>query len=257
MFQYRRINRKVMGQKKYNERHAMQMPPLSEGILIKRYKRFLADVDFNGVMETVHCPNPGAMIGLQTPGSKVWCSTSANPNRKLKKTLELIEADGVMVGINTNLPNKLVLEALQEKRIPAFAGFPHITPEFTYEKGTRLDFHIANDDGDHMFIEVKNVHLARPDGPNPDAIEFPDSVTARGAKHLNTLAEIASAGGRAAMLYIIQRGDGDVFTLADDIDPAYAEAYINAKSQGVEMHAWRCHISPNQINVISPMTIRF
>lgn len=235
----------------------MQLPELTEGLLVKRYKRFLADVDFGGTVETVHCPNPGAMTGLKAPGLKVWCSTSDNPNRKLKKTLELVEADGVLVGINTNLPNKLVMEALTNKVIPAFAPYPVITPEFTYTKGTRFDFRVEAADGKAMMIEVKNVHLARPDGPNPAAMEFPDSVTARGAKHLRSLAEIARKGDPAAMLYVIQRGDGDHFTLADDIDPAYAEAYIDARNAGVQMHAWRCDITTRAITISAPVPIQY
>lgn len=235
----------------------MLMPPLTKGILIKRYKRFLADIDFGGEVETVHCPNPGAMTRLKDSGIEVWCSTSSNPNRKLKKTLEMVKAHGVMVGINTNLPNKLVLEALQNKTIPAFADFSHITPEFTYQKGTRFDFKIEDDKGQSMMIEVKNTHLARPDGPNPNSVEFPDSVTARGAKHLKTLAEIAEQGERAAMFYVIQRGDGEYFTLADDIDPGYAEAYKHARDAGVEMHAWRCEVSPKAITITEPVAIRY
>ena len=244
----------------------MQWPELTEGVLIKRYKRFLADIDFNGQVETVHCPNPGAMIGLKTPGMRVWCSTSDNPNRKLKKTLELIEADGTLVGINTNLPNKLTHEALSHGVIPAFADYPIITPEFTYEKGTRFDFKLEQEDGDALMspalmppalmLEVKNVHLARPDGPHPGAMEFPDSVTARGAKHLNILAEIARSGGKAAMLYVIQRGDGEYFTLAEDIDPNYAKAFKAAEQAGVAIHAWQCHIDLNNIEISSELPIR-
>ena len=236
----------------------MQWPELTEGVLIKRYKRFLADIDFNGQVETVHCPNPGAMTGLKTPGMRVWCSTSDNPNRKLKKTLEMIEADGTLVGINTNLPNKLTHEALTNQVIPAFADYPVITPEFTYEKGTRFDFKLATeDDASPLMLEVKNVHLARPDGPNPEAMEFPDSVTARGAKHLNILAEIARSGGNAAMLYVIQRGDGEYFTLADDIDPNYAEAFITARQAGVAIHAWQCHIDLNTIEISTELPVRY
>ena len=236
----------------------MHWPELTEGVLIKRYKRFLADIDFNGQVETVHCPNPGAMTGLKTPGMRVWCSTSDNPNRKLKKTLEVIEADGTLVGINTNLPNKLTHEALINQVIPAFADYPLITPEFTYEKGTRFDFKLATeDDAPSLMLEVKNVHLARPDGPNPEAMEFPDSVTTRGTKHLNILAEIARSGGKAAMLYVIQRGDGEYFTLADDIDPNYAEAFIAARKAGVAIHAWQCHIDLNTIKISTELQVRY
>jgi sugar fermentation stimulation protein A len=233
----------------------MKWPALTEGVLIKRYKRFLADVDFDGVVETVHCPNPGAMTGLKDPGMRVWCSTSDNPNRKLKKTLELIKVDHTLVGINTNLPNKLAHEALGAGHIPRFADWPEITPEYTYQKGTRFDFKLSRDDGDDMMVEVKNVHLARPDGPNPGAMEFPDSVTARGAKHLNILAKIAADGGKAAMLYVIQRGDGDRFTLAADIDPVYAEAFRQAQEAGVVIEAWQCAITLDEIKISTPLPV--
>lgn len=234
----------------------MLLPELTKGILVKRYKRFLADVDFNGVVETVHCPNPGAMTGLKDAGIDVWCSTSDNPARKLKKTLELVEAGGVLVGINTNIPNKLALEALKEGIVPAFKAFSEITPEFTYSKGTRFDFRLRNPvSGEILYLEVKNVHLARPDGPNPGAMEFPDSITMRGAKHLRVLADIARNGEKAAMLYVIQRGDGDRFTLAADIDPVYAEAFEDASNAGVHMEAWRCNISTQEIKISEAVPI--
>ena len=234
----------------------MQLPELTKGILVKRYKRFLADVDFNGVVETVHCPNPGAMTGLKDAGMDVWCSTSDNPARKLRKTLELVRADGVLVGINTNIPNKLAMEALQEGLVPVFRPYSEISPEFTYSKGTRFDFRLRNPEtGESLYLEVKNVHLARPDGPNPGAMEFPDSVTSRGAKHLRVLADIARNGEKAAMLYVIQREDGDRFTLADDIDPVYAEAFMNARDAGVHMEAWRCNISTREIKISGAVPI--
>lgn len=234
----------------------MKLPPLVEGRLVQRYKRFLADVDFGGEVETTHCPNPGAMTGLKQPGMRVWCSVSPNKNRKLPKTLELVEADGIMVGINTNLPNRLVHEALKEGLIPRFRPWPVIEPESTYEKGTRFDFKLScPDTGGHLYLEVKNVHLNRTDGPNPGASEFPDSVTARGAKHLRKLAEIAEAGGNAAMLYVIQRDDGDRFALAADIDPVYAQAFEYARNAGVMMEAWSCSVSPQRISISKPVRI--
>ena len=235
----------------------MKMPPLTQGVLVKRYKRFLADIDFGGSIQTVHCPNPGAMTGLKEAGSRVWCSTSDNPNRKLQKTLEIVEADGVMVGINTNLPNKLVHEALAEGTLSPFANYPIINPEFTYSKGVRFDFRLANHKDEALMLEVKNVHLVRPDAPNPRLAEFPDSVTTRGAKHLDTLAEIATRGQKAAMLYIIQRSDIAGFTLADDIDPAYAKSFLKAQKAGVAMHAWQCHISANEIKITKPVAINY
>jgi sugar fermentation stimulation protein A len=235
----------------------MKLPPLTEGILIKRYKRFLADIDFGSGIETVHCPNPGAMTGLKDGGMRVWCSTSDNPDRKLKKTLEIVEAGGVMVGINTNRPNKLVHEALSDGTLTPFTDFPVITPEFTYTKGTRFDFMIAGEADKTMMLEVKNVHLKRDHGPNAGMAEFPDSVTARGTKHLNILAEIAKSGERAAMLYVIQRGDVSAFTLADDIDPVYAEAFLKARDAGVAIHAWQCHIDTNEIRIVKSVRVDY
>ena len=234
----------------------MDLPPLTEGRLIKRYKRFLADVDFGGAVETVHCPNPGAMTGLAVPGSRVWCSTSPNAKRKLPKTLELVEADGGLVGVNTNRPNSLAREALEAGVIPAFAPWPVVEAEAMYGKGTRFDFKLSSPDGDStLFLEVKNVHLFRPDGPNPGAAEFPDAVTARGTKHLNKLAEIAESGGNAAMLYVVQRGDGDRFALAADIDPVYSQAFEAARSAGVVIEAWRCSISLETISIAESIPV--
>ena len=234
----------------------MQLANLIEGRLVQRYKRFLADIDFGGDIEVVHCPNPGAMTGLKKTGSRVWCSVSDNPNRKLKKTLEIVEADNLLVGVNTNLPNRLVHEALNNKVIPAFSQWPVIEPEHTYQKGTRFDFRLSNPDtGECLYLEVKNVHLNRPDGPNPGAAEFPDSKTARGAKHLEVLANIAANGQNAAMLYVIQRGDGNRFSIAADIDPLYAERFTHARKAGVMMHAWRCAISTSSITLSEPVPI--
>ena len=235
----------------------MGLPPLTEGRLVRRYKRFLADVDFGaGAVETVHCPNPGAMTGLAIPGGRVWCSTSDNPRRKLPRTLELVEAEGVLVGVNTNRPNGLAGEALRAGRLPGFAPWPVVEPESVYEKGTRFDFRLSRPDGaSSLFLEVKNVHLFRPDGPNPGAAEFPDSVTARGARHLDKLAEIAAGGGRAAMLYVIQRADGDRFALAADIDPVYARAFERARSAGVMMEAWRCSVTLDAITIAEPVPV--
>lgn len=233
----------------------MKLPPLTEGVLVKRYKRFLADIDFGETIETVHCPNPGAMTGLNQPGIRAFCSSSNNPNRKLKKTLEMVEVDNVMVGLNTNLPNKLVYEALLNGTLTPFLGYPIITPEFTYTKGVRFDFKIGTEFGETMMLEVKNVHLVRPDGPHPGMAEFPDSVTARGAKHLNMLADIARRGEKAAMLYVIQRSDTSAFALADDIDPVYAETFVKAQEAGVEIHAWQCHIDSSEITITKPVTV--
>ncbi len=143
----------------------MKLPPLNEGRLIKRYKRFLADVEFESGIETVHCPNPGAMTGLKDPGLKVWCSVSDNPKRKLKKTLELVEVEGGLVGIHTGRPNAIVEEALMEGHIPELKGWSKIQREFTWRPGTRFDFCLRNNtETPGMLLEIKNVHLVRPMG---------------------------------------------------------------------------------------------
>ncbi len=143
----------------------MDLPQLTEGILIKRYKRFLADVDFGDRIEIVHCPNPGAMTGLKTPGSRVWCSLSDNPKRKLPYTIELIEADHTLVGINTNRPNAIAHEALAHGVIPDFQSYQTIQREYTWKKRTRFDFRLddATDNSPAMLLEIKNVHLRRSD----------------------------------------------------------------------------------------------
>lgn len=230
----------------------MRLENLQQGVLIRRYKRFLADIDFgtSGV-ETVHCPNPGAMTGLNSSGMRVWCSTSTNPARKLPKTLELVEADGSLVGINTNLPNRLMAEALASGKLSQFSSWNHVQPEYSWKPGTRFDFCLKHQPGDAtgLLLEVKNVHLRR-DAGSGGAVgsggglaEFPDSVTSRGAKHLNHLAEAITEGWQAAMVYIIQRGDCDRFALADDIDPVYAEAFAAARHSGVAAYAFGCSIT--------------
>ena len=236
----------------------MLLPPLQKGILLKRYKRFLADIDFNGQVETVHCPNPGAMTGVNSPGMTVWCSSSDNPKRKLPKTLELIEADSTLVGVNTNRPNAIAAEALEAKIIPELADYTSIKREFLWQKGVRFDFRLdAAARIPPMALEVKNAQLRRPQGPNPDAVEFPDAVTARGSKHLLSLIEAKKQGFIAALLFVLQRMDGERFCLADDIDPVYAENLREAHLAGVMIMAWRCQITSHAItlNQAVPITL--
>ncbi len=199
----------------------MDLPPLIEGILIKRYKRFLADVDFGDHIEVTHCPNPGAMTGLKEPGSRVWCSRSDNPKRKLPYTLELIEADNTLVGINTNRPNAIAYEALIEGVIPSFQTYQTFQREYTWKKGTRFDFKLddADDNSPAMLLEIKNVHLRLSDPDHPDTVAFPDSVTERGTKHLQELINAKKDGFRAALLFVVQRADSNRMVIAEDIDP--------------------------------------
>jgi len=221
----------------------MQLPPLEQGRLIKRYKRFLADIDFGDRIETVHCPNPGAMTGLNAPGLKAWCSRSDNPNRKLPLTLELIEADGGLVGINTNRPNAIAHEALEQKQIASLASYQLIRREYQWKKGVRFDFLLdeADDGSPPMLLEIKNVHLRRPE--LPEAVAFPDSVTARGSKHLAELIHAMAEGYRCGLLFVVQRMDGDHMVIAEDIDPLYAQHLRQAYDHGVEIMAWRCNIT--------------
>ena len=219
--------------------------------LLKRYKRFLADVKMpDGSTITVHCPNPGAMLGLDAPGSSAFISDSRNPARKLRYTLEIVEADDTLVGINTNLPNRLAREAIGNGLVPV-SPEAQILAEQKYGENSRIDFLIREPDQPPRYIEVKNVHLLR----QPGLHEFPDCKTARGTKHLGELIRQVEVGNRATMLYIIQRRDGDRFTIAADLDPAYAQAFAEARDAGVEMLALKCHVTPQEIVAAEPVEI--
>ena len=226
----------------------MKFPaPLMTGRLVKRYKRFLADIvlDEDGSEITAHCANPGSMLGLKEPGSKVWVSVSDNPKRKLKHSFEIIEADGALVGINTAYPNKLVEEGLLAGAIPELTGFESLRREVKYGKNSRIDILLEGGAHGTTYVEVKNVHLMRQAG----LAEFPDSVTARGAKHLAELSDMVAEGHRAAMVFLVQRPDCDRLKLADDIDPNYAKAFAAAREAGVEVYAIGCSVTPEAIEV--------
>jgi len=231
----------------------MNLPPLVTGKLIKRYKRFLADVELDsGETITAHVANPGSMMGLSTPGSKVWLSISDNPKRKLKYSWELLEVDGALVGINTMHPNKLGVEAIEDGTIKELQGYGTLRREVKYGKSSRIDILLEDGpDGRPAYVEIKNVHLSR----KPPLAEFPDSVTARGAKHLLELGDMVEAGHRAVMFYLVQRTDCDRFALAREIDPKYAEMLDLARKRGVEVLAYGCSISPNAINVTEPLIL--
>ena len=222
--------------------------PLIQGRLIQRYKRFLADVELDsGEIVTAHCANPGAMLGLKAPGSRVWLSISDNPTRKLRHSWEVVEADfgrgPEYVGINTAHPNAIVAEASADGFFPEFAPWPRLRREVKYGAASRVDILLERDDGPPCYVEVKNVHMMR----KPGLAEFPDSVTARGAKHLGELAAMAAGGARAVMVYLIQM-EAEAFTLAVDIDPAYAAAFARAHAAGVEAIAVTCKVSPEGIS---------
>lgn len=232
--------------------------PLTPGTLIKRYKRFLADVRLgNGDIITAHCANPGAMTGLNMPGLPVLLSRSDNPKRKLKYSWELTQVDDgggpVWVGINTAHPNALVAEAIAAGTLADLAGYDTMRREVRYGKNSRVDILLESDGKPPCYVEVKNVHLMR----RPGLAEFPDSVTARGAKHLAELAAMVEAGNRALMVYLVQRPDAARLSLAADIDPAYARAFADAQARGVEAMAIGCTITPDEIIAQNMIPIEF
>jgi sugar fermentation stimulation protein A len=225
--------------------------PLIPGRLVRRYKRFLADVALeDGGLVTVHCPNPGRMLGLDAPGAPVWLSRSARVSRKLPLTLELVEVAGGLVGINTMHPNRLVEEALRAGLVPELSGYEKIRREVAYDRGCRIDFLLQGRGRPDCFVEVKNVHLKRSLGA-----EFPDTATARGVRHLGALARKAAAGARAVMLYVVQRTDCDDFRLAADLDPLYAQAAAAARAAGVETLCRACRISVGEIRLAKALPI--
>jgi sugar fermentation stimulation protein A len=220
--------------------------PLISGILIKRYKRFLADIKLDdGTEVTVHCANPGAMMGITIPGSKVLLSKSDNPKRKLPLTWEMVEIDGVWIGVNTSNPNAIVYQALLNNQIPALSGYKNIQPEVKYGKNSRIDFLLTDGPTQMCLVEVKNVHLIR----SENIAEFPDCVTARGAKHQQELLEQVQNGVRCVVLYVVQRGDAKFFKVANDLDKVYGQAALQAYKCGVEMLAYSCDMSNQGINL--------
>ena len=229
--------------------------PLVPGRLLRRYKRFLADIELaSGEIVTAHCANPGAMLGLNMPGLKVWVEPNDDPKKKLKYGWRLIEfgdAGGNWAGIDTAVPNRVVGEALGDGRIPELADYTEIRPEVRYGTNSRIDFLLTGAGLPEAYVEVKNVHLMR----DPGLAEFPDSVTRRGARHLDELAAMAAEGHRAVMLYCVQRTDCDRLALAADLDPGYAAAFARARAAGVEAMAWACTITVRGIALDRPIRI--
>lgn len=220
--------------------------PLVRGQLVSRYKRFFADVVLeDGTALTAHCPNPGAMLGLNTPGLPVWVSKSEDPKRKLAHTLEVVEVDGGYVGINTMHPNRLVAEALAADAIPELSGYASIRREVKYGKASRIDFLLEDPARAPCWLEVKNCHLRR----EGTLAEFPDCVAARSLKHLGELEDMVAEGHRAVMLFVIQRTDCDAFAACHDLDPAYARGLEKAARAGVEVLCYDCDIGPDAIRI--------
>ena len=219
----------------------MRFPqPLIPGVLIQRYKRFLADVRLeDGTEITVHCPNPGAMLGLNAPGLPVWLSVSPNPKRKLSHTLELVEVDGGVVGINTMLPNRLVAEALAAGVIAEVGGYGAVRPEVKYGDASRVDFLLTGEGRPACWLEVKNVHLRRAG----TLAEFPDCVAARSSRHLRELEAMVAAGDRAVALFVVQRMDCEAFAACAERDPEFATALDRAADAGVEVLVYGCDVT--------------
>ncbi|WP_397421409.1 DNA/RNA nuclease SfsA [Phenylobacterium sp.] len=245
--------------------------PLKRGVLVSRYKRFFADVVLDDGDEiTAHCPNPGAMLGLNTPGLPAWVSRSDDPKRKLAHTLELVEADGGLVGINTMHPNRLVAEALAADAIPELTGYAAHRREVRYGANSRVDFLLEAPDRapcwlevknyntqsqrdlkpDHrVWLEVKNCHLMR----SPGLAEFPDCVAARSLKHLRELEAMVAEGDRAVVLFVVQRMDCDGFAACHELDPAFAQGLTQAAETGVEVLVYGCDVSPSGVNIARRM----
>ena len=235
----------------------MRFPsPLIPATLIRRYKRFLADVTLaSGEEITAHVANPGSMIGLAAPGSLVWLSKSPSATRKLPYSWELVEVDfgtgPELVGVNTGHPNLLVAEALAAKTIPDLRCYPSVRREVKYGTNSRIDFLLEQEGQPPCYVEIKNVHLMR----SPGLAEFPDCVTARGAKHLDELGAMVAQGASALMLYVIQIGSAKRFSLARDIDPGYGVTFDRAREMGVGAAAWTCAISREGIEIAAPVPI--
>jgi sugar fermentation stimulation protein A len=222
----------------------MKNPPLFRGVLIQRYKRFLADIKLDsGETITAHCPNSGSMLNCKGPNSPVYVSISDNPKRKYPYTWELVFTNNSWVGINTNVPNKLVFDTIKDGNIPELDGYTSFRREVNYGKNSRVDI-LLETENKRCYVEVKSVSLAR------DHIAcFPDAVTARGKKHLDELLDMVKEGHRAVMFFLVQREDANIFKPANDIDPLYAETLKNAYNNGVEILVYQAKVNPEEITI--------
>ncbi|MBB4570611.1 DNA/RNA nuclease SfsA [Rhizobium leucaenae] len=219
-------------------------PPLVPARLIARYKRFLFDAELeSGEIITGSCPNTGSMQGLTTPGSRIWLSEHDSPKRKYRHVFELIEADATIVGVNTAMPNRLAAEAIALRQISDLGDYTTVRREQNYGRNSRIDLLLTDPLRTTTYVEVKNVHFMR----QPGLAEFPDTVTARGAKHLEELGDMTEAGYRAVMLFVIQRHDCGRFRVCGDLDTVYAAAFERALKRGVEVYAIKCKVSPTEI----------
>tara|TARA_B100001996_G_scaffold326508_1_gene272932 strand:+ start:200 stop:886 length:687 start_codon:yes stop_codon:yes gene_type:complete len=213
---------------------------LIKGKLIKRYKRFFADIKVNNSILIAHCPNTGSMMGLLKEGNNVFLSKNDDPKRKLKFTLEIIEVNKKMIGVNTHRANRIVEHGLRNKLFNEFKSIKVIKPEFKFSNDTRFDFLC-----DRNIIEVKNVTLTR----TKNFAEFPDAITARGSKHLKKLINSIEKGYKPYVLFLTQIEDINYFKIANDIDKDYYHNYLLAKKAGVVFLAYRCSLSSKEIKI--------
>ena len=217
---------------------------LIKGKLVKRYKRFFADIKVNKEFITAHCPNTGSMMGLLDINNEAWVTKNDDPKRKLKYTLEIIKVKNNLVGVNTHLANKIVAEGLQNNSFKEFKNLKTIQSEVFYNKETRFDF-LVNKNNKKIFIEVKNVTLFRDNQKS----EFPDAPTTRGTKHLKTLIDASKKGFKTYVLFLVQIENMKYFKIAKDIDKDYYENYLIAKKSGVQFLAYKCKIDHKQIKI--------
>ena len=219
--------------------------PLIPGVLLRRYKRFLADVRLEDGREvTAHTANTGSMRTCAEPGSQVWLSHHGDPKRKLAYTWEISQSAGTWVGIHTQRANRLAEEAIAQGAIPSLVGYTHIRREVSYGKNSRVDLLLQAQGHPDCLVEVKNVTLVQ-----AGQALFPDAVTERGARHLEELMLQVAQGNRAVMLFVVQRTDAQTFAPADDIDPHYGKLLRQAKASGVEVLAWDFWVSPEEIRI--------
>ena len=227
--------------------------PLVPARLIRRYKRFLADIRLEDGREvTAHCANPGSMMGLKDEGIKIWVEPNHDPKKKLKYGWRLVDHEnGHFTGVDTSMPNRALRAAIMAREVPELASYETVRPEQKYGQNSRIDFLLQQSGLPDAYVEVKSVTLSR----QPGLGEFPDSVTARGTKHLGELAEMARQGHRAVLFYLVQRTDCNAVDIAADIDPIYAAAFAAALEAGVECLAYDTRITPEAITLNAPLPV--
>ncbi len=234
--------------------------PLIRGRLIKRYKRFLTDVELeDGSVVVAHCANSGSMLSVNKPGAEVWISPARNPDRKLRYTWEIIRIGRTLVGINTSHPNAIGAQAVTKGKIPELTGYASVRREVKYGKNSRIDLLLERngpDDGDKCYVEIKSVTMKR-DLAKDAPVEFPDAVTTRGAKHLVELSDMVRQGHRAVMLYLTQRADSPSFAIAGDIDPEYEKGLARAMKAGVEVLCYASRVTRHDITLVGPVPLAF